>query len=158
MLAQHCNYRDEKLLASVLAEIPRVRADVGYPPLVSPISQVIGTQALHNVLAKERYATVTDEFKRLVGGHYGKTPAPIDSEFQRMILAGAIPITHRPADSLEPQVEHYRSIVAPYAEQEEDLLTLALFDKVAINFFEWRKNQKYKIDSNASRASATHPI
>lgn len=157
-LAQVCKYRDETLLKKVMEEVPRVRADAGYVPLVTPISQIIGTQAFYNVTEGKRYAKVTDEFKALIGGHYGKTPAPIEPEFQRMILGDEIPISHRPADTMEGQVEHYRSIVAPYAEQEEDLLTLALFDNVAVNFFEWRKNQKYKIDDRAVRKTGTHPV
>jgi oxaloacetate decarboxylase alpha subunit len=158
LLAQICDYQDPTLLSKVLSEIPRVRADAGYPPLVTPLSQVIGTQALRNVMDGERYKTVTDEFKALIGGRYGRTPAPIDPDFRHMILGDIIPITYRPADALEPEVEHFRSIVAPYAEQEEDLLTLALFDKVAVSFFEWRKNLRYKIDKRASRSNITHPV
>lgn len=158
MLAQICNYQSPELLSRVLEEVPRVRADAGYVPLVTPISQIIGTQALHNVLDGERYKTVTDEFMTLLSGGYGKTPAPIDDDFRHRILGEVIPITYRPADALEPEVEYFRSTVAPYAEQEEDLLTLALFDKVAIKFFEWRKNQRYKLDRRAAKRSGTHPV
>ena len=158
LLAEICRYNGEDVLKKVLNEIPFVRSDAGYPPLVTPIMEIIGTQALYNVVDGERYKRISPEFKALIAGKYGKTPAPIASDFQRTILGDAIPISHRPADMLEPMVEFYRAKVAPYAEQEEDLLTLALFGEIAAKYFEWRKNQKYHIDGRANHRSATHPV
>ena len=159
MLAQICDFHGEDVLRRVKEEISLVRADAGYVPLVTPIVQIIGTQALQNVLCGERYKTVTDEFKALISGGWGKTPAPIDEAFLAAILGeDAKLMTARPAESLAPEVEYFRSTVAPYAEQEEDLLTLALFDKVAVKFFEWRNSQRYKLDRRAARKTATHPV
>ena len=89
----------------VLKEVPRVRADAGFPPLVTPTSQIVGTQAVFNVILGERYKTVTKEFKGLVKGSYGKTPAPIDPEFRKKILGDEQPIDCRPADLIEPELE-----------------------------------------------------
>lgn len=158
MLGEVCRHNGSDVYKKVLDEIPFVRSDAGYPPLVTPIVEILGTQALYNVLNGERYKTVTSEFEDLIAGKYGRTPAPISAEFQKTILGERIPISHRPADTLDPMVEFYRTKVSPYAEQEEDLLTMALFEDVAIKFFEWRKNQRYKLDSRASHRSATHPI
>ncbi len=158
LLGEVCRHSGTDILKKVLDEIPFVRSDAGYPPLVTPIVEILGTQALYNVLNGERYKTVTHEFEELIAGRYGQTPAPITAEFQKAILGDRIPISHRPADTLEPMVEFYRTKVAPYAEQEEDLLTMALFEDVAVKFFEWRKNQRYKLDSRASHRNATHPV
>ncbi len=158
LLSEVCRHHGTEIFKKVLDEIPFVRSDAGYPPLVTPIVEILGTQALYNVLNGDRYKTVTPEFEELVAGKYGQTPAPITAEFQKAILGDRIPITHRPADTLEPMVEFYRTKVAPYAEQEEDLLTMALFEDVAVKFFEWRKNQRYKLDSRASHRNATHPV
>ncbi|MBQ7377589.1 MAG: oxaloacetate decarboxylase subunit alpha [Clostridia bacterium] len=145
-------------LDDVLAEVPRVREDAGYPPLVTPTSQIVGTQAVMNVIMDERYKMVTKEFKGLVRGEYGKTPAEISPEFRKKILGDVEPIDCRPADLLEPEIDKLRERVAPYAEQEEDLLSLALFEQVAIKFFEWRKAKKYNIDSHADAENGIHPI
>ncbi len=158
LLSEVCRHNGKDILKKVLDEVPFVRSDAGYPPLVTPIVEILGTQALYNVLNGERYKTVTPEFEALIAGKYGKTPAPIATDFEKMILADTIPISHRPADTLVPMVEFYRAKVAPYAEQEEDLLTLAIFEDVAVKFFEWRKNQRYNLDSRATYRSATHPV
>ena len=159
MLSQICNFHGEGVLRRVLEEIPAVRADAGYVPLVTPIVQIVGTQALHNVLDGERYKTVTDEFKFLLRGGYGKTPTSINETFLTTVCGKDTElITERSAKNLSPEVEYFRSAVAPYAEQEEDLLTLALFDKVAVKFFEWRKNQRYKLDRRSVKKTATHPV
>ena len=140
----------EDKLTEVLEEVPRVRADVGYPPLVTPSSQIVGTQAVFNVLTGERYKTVTKEFKGVVRGEYGKTPVAIDPEFRKKILGDATAIDHRPADDLKPELDELRAkIPAGYLEQDEDVLSYALFEQVALKFFEYRKNQKYGIDNNA---------
>ena len=151
--------KSEKL-QEVLEEVPRVRADAGYPPLVTPSSQIVGTQAVNNVLFAEngRYSRVTKEFRGLIRGEYGRCPAPIDPEFRRKIIGDATPIDHRPADDIAPELETLRAKVAPYAEQEEDLLSLALFEQVAIKFFEERKRKKYGIDQNGDATLGVHTI
>ena len=149
----------EEKLTEVLEEVPRVRADVGYPPLVTPSSQIVGTQAVFNVLMGERYKTCTKEFKDIVLGKYGKTPVAIDPDFAKTIIGEQTPITYRPADDLAPELEKLRSeIPAGYLEQDEDVLSYALFDKVALKFFEYRKNQKYGIDANADHANGVHTV
>ncbi|MBQ8551303.1 MAG: oxaloacetate decarboxylase subunit alpha [Clostridia bacterium] len=136
----------------VLEEVPRVRADAGYPPLVTPSSQIVGTQAVFNVIMGERYKNVTKEFKGLVRGEYGKSPMPIKPEFQKQIIGDAKPITYRPADDLKPELEELREKVKPWAIQDEDVLSYALFEQVATKFFEWRKNQQYGIDADHADA------
>ena len=141
------------LLGEVLAEVPRVRADVGYPPLVTPSSQIVGTQAVFNVLLGERYKTCTKEFKGIVRGEYGKTPMPIDPAFVKKIIGDEEPITCRPADRLSPELDALREKIAGYMEQDEDVLTYALFEQVAVKFFEARKAQKYGLDATAADAT-----
>ena len=125
-------------LQAVLEEVPRVREDAGYPPLVTPTSQIVGTQAVYNVLMGERYKTVTKEFKGLVRGDYGKTPVPIKPEFVKKIIGDEKQITCRPADLLKPELETLRAQLGDKAHQDEDVLSYALFDKVALKFFENR--------------------
>ena len=149
----------EEKLTEVLEEVPRVRADVGYPPLVTPSSQIVGTQAVFNVLMGERYKTCTKEFKDIVLGKYGKTPVAIDPEFAKTIIGDQEPITHRPADDLAPELDKLRAeIPAGYLEQDEDVLSYALFDKVALKFFEYRKNQRYGVDAGADAANGVHTV
>ncbi len=145
-------------LDEVLAEVPRVRADAGYPPLVTPTSQIVGTQAVSNVLSGERYASTTKEFRGLVRGEYGKTPSTIDPDFRKKIIGDQDPIDHRPADDLKPELDELRERVMPYAEQDEDLLSLALFEQVAVKFFEWRKKQRHKLDSNSDAENGIHSV
>lgn len=146
-------------LNEVLAEVPRVRQEAGYPPLVTPTSQIVGTQAVLNIISGERYKMVTKEFKGLVRGEYGKTPSEISPEFRKKIIGEDTPITHRPADDIPPELERLREAVKPYAEQEEDVLTYALFDQVATKYFEWRKAQKYKLDAaNADATLGIHSV
>ena len=143
--------KSDKFL-EVLEEVPRVRADAGYPPLVTPSSQIVGTQAVFNIIMGERYKTVTKEFKGLVRGEYGKTPMPIKPDFQKKIIGEAEPITYRPADDLTPELDTLREAVKPWAVQDEDVLSYALFPQVAEKFFEWRKNQQYGIDADHADA------
>ena len=145
-------------LSDVLAEVPNVRRDAGYPPLVTPTSQIVGTQAVFNVLNGERYKTVTKEFKGLVRGEYGRCPAPIDPEFRRRIIGDAEPIDCRPADLIKPEIEHLKEAVAPWSEQEEDLLSYALFEQVAVKFFEKRKAKKFGLDPNADPKNGIHSV
>ena len=146
-------------LTAVLEEVPRVRADVGYPPLVTPSSQIVGTQAVFNVIMGERYKTVTKEFKGVVRGEYGKTPVPIDPAFIKKIIGDEKPITTRPADALKPELEQLRSEIAQYLEQDEDVLSYALFPEVSKKFFEFRKAKKYALDAeNADKSLGVHAI
>jgi oxaloacetate decarboxylase alpha subunit len=154
LLSQLKQAGKEDQLNDVLAEVPRVRKDAGYPPLVTPTSQIVGTQAVFNVITGERYKTVTKEFKGVVKGEYGKTPVPVDPEFQKMILKGEEPITCRPADLLEPELEKLKKECAEWTEQEEDVLTYAMFPKVAPKFFEKRRNKKYGVDGAHADAEA----
>ena len=142
----------------VLEEVPRVRADAGYPPLVTPSSQIVGTQAVFNVIMGERYKNVTKEFKGLVRGEYGKSPMPIKPDFQKKIIGDAEPITYRPADDLKPELDSLRDEVKAWAIQDEDVLSYALFPQVATKFFEWRKNQTYGVDGNADAENKIHTV
>ena len=146
-------------LEEVLREVPRVRKDSGYPPLVTPTSQIVGTQAVFNVIMGERYKTVTKEFKGLVKGEYGKTPVDIDPEFQKKILGSEEPITCRPADLIKPEIEDMKKECAEWTEQEEDVLTYAMFPKVAPKFFEQRRNKLYGVDGKHSdEENKVHPV
>ena len=146
------------LLDTVLEEVPKVRADAGYPPLVTPSSQIVGTQAVLNVIGGERYKMVTKEFKGLVRGDYGKAPVEISPEFVKKIIGDEKVITCRPADLLSPELDKLRSEIPQYLEQEEDVLSYALFDQVALKFFENRKNKKYGIDANADSEKGIHTV
>ncbi|MBP3391431.1 MAG: oxaloacetate decarboxylase subunit alpha [Clostridia bacterium] len=132
----------------VLAEVPNVRADLGYPPLVTPTSQIVGSQAVLNVLSGERYKMVTKETKGVVKGEYGKTPAPISDQIKEMILKGEAEITDRPADHIPPQLDAIRKEMAEYMEQEEDVLSYALFPQPSVSFFKYRQAQKYGLNSD----------
>ena len=147
-------------LDEVLEEVANVRADAGFPPLVTPSSQIVGTQAVNNVIFKDegKYARVTKEFRGLIKGEYGRCPAPVSEELQKKILGEDSPIDYRPADKIAPEINSLKERVAPYQEQEEDLLSLALFEQVAIKFFEWRKRENYKLDENANPKTGVHPI
>ncbi len=135
MLNQLKEAGKEDKLDEVLAEIPRVREDAGYPPLVTPTSQIVGTQAVFNVILGQRYKMVTKEFRGMIHGDYGKTPAPIAPAFSKKILGDDEPITCRFADTLEPELEKLKAEAAPYVKQEEDVLTYAMFPQVAPKFF-----------------------
>jgi pyruvate carboxylase subunit B len=122
----------------VLKEVPHVREELGYPPLVTPTSQLVGTQAVFNVLSGERYKIVPKEVKDYVKGFYGRSPAPINEKIKRKIISDEKPIKCRPADLLEPELGKTPEDVKPYIESEEDELTYALFPKVAVEFFKKR--------------------
>lgn len=146
-------------LTAVMQEVPRVRKDAGYPPLVTPTSQIVGTQALFNVINGERYKTVTKEFKGLVRGEYGKTPVEIDKDFRIKICGEQTPIDCRPADLLKPELETLKKECAEWTEQEEDVLSYAQFGQVAVKFFEKRRQKKYGIDGvHADKENNVHPI
>lgn len=149
----------EDLLEEVLLEVPRVRADAGFPPLVTPSSQIVGTQAVFNIIGGERYKMVTKEFKGLVRGEYGSTPVAIDPEFRKQIIGDEEPITCRPADLIEPELDKMRDEMKEWYEQEEDVLTYAQFGQVAVKFFEKRRNEKYHIDGkHLNEEEQVHPI
>jgi len=148
-----------ELLNEVLAEVPRVREDSGYAPLVTPTSQIVGTQAVFNVLNGQRYKMVTKEFKGLVRGEYGEPPVKISDEFRKQIIGDEKPITCRPADLMEPELDKLREKIKKYEEQEEDVLSYALFEQVATKFFEQRLAKKNNLDPTLGDASlAVHPV
>jgi oxaloacetate decarboxylase alpha subunit len=126
----------------VLAEVPQVRKELGYPPLVTPTSQMVGTQSVLNVLTGKRYSVVPKEIRDYVKGMYGRPPAPIDPEIQKLIIGDEAPITHRPADDLEPILDQARKEIMPYYQQEEDVLSYVLFPEPALEFFKQRGSGK----------------
>jgi len=143
----------------VLKEIPKVREDLGYPPLVTPTSQMVGTQAVFNVVLGERYKMIPSEIKAYVKGQYGKPVVPISDEIKKKIIGDEDVITVRPADLLPPQLKKYKEEIKEYYEKEEDVLTYALFPQVALKFFSLRKAEKYKIDDNlVNNKDMTYPV
>ena len=146
-------------LTAVLEEVPRVRKDAGYPPLVTPTSQIVGTQAVFNVIMGERYKMCNDQFKGLVAGKYGTTPVPIYPEFRKKIIGDEPAIDCRPADLLEPELDKLRAEIPEWIEQEEDVLSYAQFPKVALDFFKKRRDKKIGIDSkNADLENKIHAV
>ncbi len=143
----------------VLAEVPAVRKDFGYPPLVTPTSQIVGTQAVLNVLNGERYKMVTKESKGLLKGEYGKLPAQPDKDVMKKVVGDEKIITCRPADLIQPEYEKYKAEIAEYIEQEEDVLSYAVFNQVAVNFFKYRKAQKTGVDDDlAKNKDKVYPV
>ncbi|MBQ9263474.1 MAG: oxaloacetate decarboxylase subunit alpha [Clostridia bacterium] len=144
---------------AVLEEVPRVRKDFGYPPLVTPTSQIVGTQAVMNVLGGERYKMVTKESKGLLKGEYGRLPAPVNEDVRKKCIGNDKVITHRPADDIAPELEGYRKEIQQYSQQEEDVLSYALFPQVATKFFQWRQAQQLKADPTAyNKQDGTMPV
>ena len=143
----------EDKLNEVLAEVPNVRRDCGYPPLVTPSSQIVGTQAVMNVVMGERYKMVTKETRDLFAGKYGQLPMPVNEEVAEKVLKGEKRITYRPADDLEPEYEKLKAEVIEkgYYTQEEDVLSYASFPEVAENFFKWRKAKDEGVDSDLAK-------
>ncbi len=147
-------------LDEVLREVPRVRKDAGYPPLVTPTSQIVGTQAVFNIIGGERYKMVTKEFKGIIRGEYGQTPVPISPEFRKKIIGNEKPITCRPADLIKSELDKLRAeIPSEFVEQEEDVLSYAQFDQVALKFFENRRNKKYGLNGDLlDMENKVHPV
>ena len=151
-------------LQEVLDEVPRVRKEFGFPPLVTPSSQIVGSQAVLNVLVGERYKMATNEVKAYLKGEYGKPPAPIDEEVRRKVIGDEKVIDCRPADLLEPGLEKAKTEIAPYMEKEEDILSYAIFPSVAKPFLEKRMAEKVKVDFNIALEgprmgeSSYHPV
>ncbi|ECU9013007.1 biotin/lipoyl-binding protein, partial [Salmonella enterica subsp. enterica serovar Daytona] len=136
-------------LDQVLAEIPRVREDLGFIPLVTPTSQIVGTQAVLNVLTGERYKTIAKETAGILKGEYGRTPAPVNAALQARVLEGAEPVTCRPADLLKPELAQLEADVRRQAQEKgitlagnaiDDVLTVALFPQIGLKFLENRHN------------------
>lgn len=144
-------------LDECLAEVPNVRKDCGYPPLVTPSSQIVGTQAVLNVLNGERYKMVTKEFKDLMRGAYGKTATAPDPEVLKKVVGDEKIITYRPADDIAPEYEKFKSEMMEYYTQEEDVLSYALFNQVAINFFKYRLARDKKVDADRVK-SGVYPV
>ncbi|MGL4345517.1 MAG: oxaloacetate decarboxylase subunit alpha [Cellulosilyticaceae bacterium] len=159
LVSQLKEQKAEDKFYDVLQEIPRVRADFGYLPLVTPTSQIVGTQAVLNVLAGERYKMVSKESKGIVKGEYGMTPVPITDEFAKTIIGDEKRITCRPADLLEPELHKLEKEMAIYKQQDEDILSYALFPQVATDFFKHREAIQTKVDPvKADITSKTYPV
>ena len=146
---------------AVLEEIPRVRKDYGEPPLVTPSSQIVGTQAVLNVLQGERYKMITKESKKVLAGEFGRTVKPFNKEVQKKAIGDTEPITCRPADLIEPQLEGFKKspVVQKYKQQDEDVLSYALFPAVAEEFFKYREAQQTGVDVTAANTeNKTYPV
>jgi oxaloacetate decarboxylase alpha subunit len=141
LTSQLASQNASHLLSKVLLEIPHVRAELGYPPLVTPSSQIVGTQAVMNVMTGERYKVILTEVKNYVKGLYGKPPGKIDPELQKKVLGNETPFQGRPADLLAPKLEQARAEIGAYLEKEEDLLSYILFPQVALAFFKRRRGE-----------------
>ena len=126
----------------VLNEIPRVRKDLGYPPLVTPLSQMVGTQAVMNVISGERYKMSPGEVKAYLKGEYGQAPAPVDEDIRKKIIGDAKVITHRPADDIAPEFDAMKEKYAAIVKCDEDVLSCALFEQVAVKFLEAKNAPK----------------
>ena len=149
----------EDKFEAVLEEVPRVRKDFGEPPLVTPSSQIVGTQAVLNVLQGERYKMVTKESKKILSGEFGQTIKPFDPEVQKKCIGDVTPITCRPADLIEPQLPKFREECKQWIEQEEDVLSYALFPQVATDFFKYRQAQQTGVDvTKADAATKAYPV
>ncbi len=151
LLSQLKQANAEDKLYDVLAEVPRVREDFGFPPLVTPTSQIVGSQAVLNVLSGERYKMITKESKGLLRGEYGKLPAPVNEEVRKKAIGDDEIVTVRPADLLEPELEKYREETKGIAKCEEDVLSYALFPQVAEKFFAARDKKTANVDENGVR-------
>lgn len=159
LVSQLKEQKREDKYYEVLQEVPRVRADMGEPPLVTPSSQIVGTQAVLNVIAGERYKMVTKETKEVFAGKYGQTVKPFNKEVQKKCIGNLKPITCRPADLIEPELDKIAKEMAQWKEQDEDILSYALFPQVAVEFFQYRQAQKTKIDVTvADTENKAYPV
>ena len=150
--------KDEKL-QEVLEEVPRVRKDFGEPPLVTPSSQIVGTQAVMNVITGERYKMVPKESYKLVAGEFGRTVKPMDEEMLKKVLKGEKQMTDRPADHIPPQLEQFKEECKERTQQPEDVLSYALFPQVAKDYFQYRDAQKSGIAlKNADKENKAYPV
>ncbi len=161
LLSQLSEQGKEDKFEEVLAEVPRVRKDLGEPPLVTPSSQIVGTQAVFNVLMGERYKVATNETKDILLGKYGQTVKPFNPEIVDKVLGEdkKNAITCRPADLLDPQLDSIEEEMKEYKLQDEDVLSYALFPKVAMEFFKYREAQRDKVDMNmADTKNKAYPV
>ena len=159
LVSQLKDAHQEDKYQAVLEEVPRVRKDFGEPPLVTPSSQIVGTQAVLNVLQGERYKMVTKESKKILMGEFGQTVKPFNPEVQKKCIGDATPITCRPADLIEPQLPKLREECKEWVQQEEDVLSYALFPQVATDFFKYRQAQQKKVDvASADVKNAAYPV
>ncbi len=146
LVSQLKQQKAEDRFQEVLREIPKVRAELGYPPLVTPTSQIVGTQSVINVISGERYKMVTNETKDLVRGMYGRTPVAISEEITKKLIGDEKPITVAPAELLGPAIPKARDEIKSYIYQEEDVLSYIMFPQPAIDYFRHRQAQKLGID------------
>lgn len=159
MVSQLQEMGAEDKFDEVLQEIPRVRKDFGEPPLVTPSSQIVGTQAVLNVVMGERYKMVNQQAKDLLAGKYGQTVKPFNKEVQKKAIGNEKPITCRPADLLKPSLEKFEKECAQWKQQDEDVLSYALFPQVAKEFFEYREAQQTKVDPTvADKENGAYPV
>ena len=143
----------------VLEEVPRVRKDLGECPLVTPSSQIVGTQAVMNVINGERYKMVPQQTKDVLSGHYGKTVKPFNPEVVKKCIGDEEVITCRPADLIPPQLDKLKEECAKWTQQEEDVLSYALFPQVATEFFKYREAQQTKVDETvADTKNGAYPV
>ena len=158
MVSQLAEQGASDRLTEVLEEVPRVREDLGQPPLVTPSSQIVGTQAVMNVLMGERYKVSSAQTKDLVSGHYGRTTLPINEEVRKKIIGDQEPITCRPADLIPPQLPKFEEEVAQWKQQDEDVLSYALFPQVAVDYFKYRMAQQSGVDlTKADAQNGAYP-
>ncbi len=163
LTSQLAKMGQEDKFYQVLEEVPRVRKDFGEPPLVTPSSQIVGTQAVMNVISVsnggQRYDMVPQQSKDLLSGKYGKTVKPFNKEVQKKCIGDAKVIDYRPADDLEPSLPKYEKEVAQWKQQDEDVLTYALFPQVAVDFFKYRQAQQTGVDPAAGdKKDKAYPV
>ncbi len=159
LISQLKEQGQEDKYEEVLAEVPRVRKDLGEPPLVTPSSQIVGTQAVLNVVTGERYKMCTKESKALVGGEYGQSVKPVDPEVKKKVIGDKEPITCRPADLLDNELDKIEKEMIQYKKQDEDVLTYALFPQVALEYFKLRDAQDTKVDATlVDNDSKAYPV
>lgn len=159
MVSQLKEQNAEDKYYDVLNEIPKVRKDLGEPPLVTPSSQIVGTQAVFNVLMGERYKMATDQTKDVLRGKYGQTVKPMSQEIIDKVIPGEERITCRPADLLTNEMDKLESEMAEWKQQDEDVLSYALFPQVAIDFFKYRQAQQEKVDpAKADVKNGAYPV
>ncbi len=159
MVSQLKEQNAEDKYYEVLQEIPRVRKDLGECPLVTPSSQIVGTQAVFNVLMGERYKMATKETKAVLRGEYGQTVKPFNKEVQEKVIPGEKVITCRPADLLENELDKIESEMKEWKQQDEDVLSYALFPQVATDFFKYRQAQQEKVDlAQADTKNGAYPV
>ena len=150
LTSQLANFKAEDKFYDVLEEVPRVRKDMGDPPLVTPSSQIVGTQAVMNVVTGERYKVVPKETKDMFLGRYGKSTKPFDPEIQKKVIGDEVPITCRPADLIPDMLPEYEEKIAAYKQMDEDVLTYALFPEVAMDYSKYREAQQTGVDAKAA--------